>query len=67
MDRVDLSAIDANPYMSGDQAFLASDLTYVPGSGILSADVEGGFNYEFQIELGAAIHPATVLVTDLIL
>ena len=67
MDRVDLSAIDANPYLSGDQAFLATDLTYVPSSGILSADVEGGFSYEFQIQLGAALHPATVLVADLIL
>jgi Ca2+-binding RTX toxin-like protein len=49
-DRIDLSAIDANLAIAGNQAFLAAQISYV--GGILTADVL--FGADFQVELAGA-------------
>lgn len=49
-DRIDLSGIDANLAIAGNQAFLAAQITYV--GGILTADVL--FGADFQVELAGA-------------
>jgi len=67
VDRIDLSGIDANPNVAGDQAFAVDDLSYAPGTGILQADVGGNGTYDLQLQLGLFLHPSTLLVADLIL
>jgi Ca2+-binding RTX toxin-like protein len=46
-DRIDLSAIDANLALPGDQAFAAAQISYV--GGILRADVLFGADLEIQL------------------
>lgn len=46
-DRIDLSAIDANLLLAGDQAFAAAQISYV--GGILRADVLFGADLEIQL------------------
>ena len=59
-DRIDLSTIDANAVLFGNQAFAAAQLTYV--GGVLTANVIGG--PDLQIQLVAA---PLLVISDIIL
>lgn len=64
LDLLDLSALDANENLAGDQAFVfiggagfggvAGQLRYAAGTGVLSGDVNGDGVADFQIQLMGA-------------
>ena len=65
-DRIDLSAVDANSTLAGDQAFAwggAGQGHLVLANGVLSADLNGDGRFDFSIDLGGA----KALVTDFLL
>lgn len=67
-DRIDLSAIDANSTIDGDQAFVLADaftrtagqmtLTYIAGQDVtmLRLDVNGDGKADYQLRLGGDVH-----------
>jgi Ca2+-binding RTX toxin-like protein len=66
-DSIDLSAIDAdeNWWATGNQAFSASQLSFDPGTGVLTADVYGGSDLQINVSLvGSAHHHHTLLPDD---
>jgi Ca2+-binding RTX toxin-like protein len=67
VDRIDLSRIDADPATAGNQAFAVDDLAYNASTGILYVDIGSDGWYELEIQLGVSTHPASVLVTDILL
>jgi hypothetical protein len=60
-DVIDLSAIDANLFMGGNQAFLREQLSYDVATGILEARVIGGFVPE-SVEIHLAGSPPLDIV-----
>ncbi|PSJ16584.1 calcium-binding protein, partial [Nitrosomonas supralitoralis] len=73
IDTINLSAIDANTTVGGNNAFVfigaaafsaAGQLRYVPATGLLEANVNAGLAADFQISLLGA---PTLLATDIVL
>ncbi len=48
-DKIDISSIDANLYIAGNQEFSANQLSYDADTEIFSADVWGGADLEIQL------------------
>ena len=72
LDKIDLSAIDANTILAGDQAFtfgalqngVAGRITYISSSGHVVADVNGDGFHDFAIRVNSA---QGIVATDFIL
>jgi len=52
-DKIDLSGVDANVFMAGNQAFSSSQLSYDANTHIFTADVIGGSDLEIELVGGA--------------
>jgi hypothetical protein len=50
-DMIDLSSIDANTFVFGDQAFDANQLSFNSFTGVLTADVYGGTDLQVNLQL----------------
>ena len=48
-DKIDLSTIDANLSLAGDQAFTSTQLIYNSSTGVFTADVIGGSDLQIQM------------------
>ncbi|PSJ17091.1 calcium-binding protein, partial [Nitrosomonas supralitoralis] len=73
VDTIDLSAIDANRTVGGNNAFVfigatafssAGQVRYVPATGLLEANVNAGLAADFQISL---LGVPTLVATDIVL
>jgi len=63
-DKIDLSGIDANVFLAGNQAFSSSQLSYNTATHIFTADVAGGTDLEIELVGGVSGFNTTLDVIE---